>query len=432
MLNLFSAEPALENIFSDEQIRPLIHILRREGKAEEVIYHTENKESFRYVITTKIHNNTDEKLILTTTSVEKFKLQEDEFLEFVQASLDSGLVREKQYTFPLQQDYNDHACFECLRPIAIKHLRCINKVEKILSAPSPQVVVQDKSSHTTLLLFVLLITLIGGSFFLLRPLLNNQQSADLTLLFNTEDVQVQLGAKTYSSTEKQLNLTLPLGRYRLLAKKPGYKPVRQDIFLAADEEKDIQLEKLHTLTVYADMEDSRVLLNGNIMGTAGNATPLKLTLTEGLYELSLTHPAISTSFQKKFQLNNDQIIKANLPHPSLTIHLNVDDARITVAGKEYQVKGNELVLKPPFGSHQLIAHKDGYTSVEKEVRIKQQDQTLPITLEQILYRLSVTPNVANSSITVSCQNGEKYFGIASPDTPFQVETATELCTVPTP
>ncbi|MCI5209779.1 MAG: PEGA domain-containing protein, partial [Candidatus Electrothrix sp. ATG2] len=300
MLNLFSAEPALENNFSDEQIRTVTHALRREGKAQEVIYHTENKESFRYVITTEMSTDRSEKLIQTTTSVEKFTLQEDEFLEFVQASLDGGLVREKQYTLPLREDHDNHACLECLHPIAIKHLRCINKIEKLLATPKkPQPVVQESGSRTTLLLFALLIALIGGSLFLLRPLLTNKQSADLTLLFNTVDVQVQLGAKTYPSKGNRLDFTLPLGRYRLQAEKPGFKPVHQDIFLTADEEKGIQLEKLHTLTVYADMEDSRVLLDGNIMGTAGRVTPLELSLTEGVYELSLTHPAISTSFHKK-------------------------------------------------------------------------------------------------------------------------------------
>ena len=100
MLNLFSAETTLENNFSEEQIRTVIHVLRREGKAREILYHTENKESFRYVITTEMTTDTGEKLIQATTSVEKFKLQEDEFLEFVRDTLDGDLVREKQYTCP--------------------------------------------------------------------------------------------------------------------------------------------------------------------------------------------------------------------------------------------------------------------------------------------------------------------------------------------
>lgn len=100
MLNLFSAETALENNLSDDQIRTVIDALRREGKVQEVIYHTENKESSRYVITTEIVTNTGDKLVQATTSVEKFKLQEDEFLEFVQDTLDGGLVREKSTPSP--------------------------------------------------------------------------------------------------------------------------------------------------------------------------------------------------------------------------------------------------------------------------------------------------------------------------------------------
>ncbi len=429
MLNLFSAEPALENNFSDEQILAVIHALRREGKAQEVIYHTENKESFRYVISTELVTDTGEKLIQATTSVDKFKLQEDEFLEFIQDTLDGDLVREKRYTLPLQEDHDHQACLECLRPIAIKHLRCISKIEKLLSSPRPRTVIKESSSRTTFLLFALLIALIGGSLYVLLPLFANKQSADLTLLFNTVDVQVWLGAKKHLTKGNRIDLTLPLGRYRLLAKKPGFKPVRQDIFLTADEEIGIRLEEIYTLTVYADMEESRVMLDGNIVGTAGNTSPLEFSLIKGEYDLILTNHAVSTHFQKKILLHGDQIIKAELPHPKLTIRTNVDDTTIKVAEKEYQAKGKELELKLPVGAHQLIVRKPSYAPVEKEVIIKDQDQTLPITLEMIHYQLSIIPNVANSSISVSCANGQKYFGIASPENPFQVGTSAQSCSV---
>ncbi|MDU9047542.1 MAG: PEGA domain-containing protein [Candidatus Electrothrix sp. Rat3] len=429
MLNLFSAEPTLENNFSDEQVLTIIHALRREGKAEEIIYHTENKESFRYVITTKLTTDTDEKQIRTTTSVDKFKLQEDEFLEFIQDTLDGDLVREKQYTLPLQEDHDHQACLECLQPIAIKHLRCISKIEKILSSPRPRTVIKESGSRTTVFLFALLIALIGGSLYVLIPLFTNKPSADLTLLFNTVDVQVWLGAKKYPTKGNRVDLTLPLGRYRLLAKKAGFKPVRQDIFLTSNEEIGIRLEEIYTLTVYADMEGSRVMLDGNIVGTAGNTSPLEFSLTKGEYDLRLTNPSVSTPFQKKIQLNDDQIIRAELPHPRLTIRTNVDDVVIAVAKKEYQVQGKELALKLPIGTHQLIVRKPSYAPVEKEVIIENQDQTLPITLEMIHHQLSIIPNVANSSISVTCTNGQKYFGIASPDNPFQVETSAQSCSV---
>ena len=429
MLNLFSAETALENNFSDEQIHTVIHALRKEGKAQEIIYHTENKESFRYVITTEVTTNTNDGQVQATTSVDKFKLQKGEFLEFVQDTLDGGLVREKQYTLPLQEDHDYQACLECLRPIATKHLRCISKIEKIISIPRPQSVVKESNSRTTFLLFALLIALIGGSLYGLRPLLSNKHSADLTLLFNTVDVQVWLGAKKYPAKGNRVDISLPFGRYRLLAEKPGFKPVRQDIFLTANEEIGIQLEELYTLAVYADMEGSKVMLDGNIVGTAGSTTPLEFSLIKGEYELTLTHPAVSTPFQKKILLHGDQIIKAELPHPLLTVRTNIDDAIIKVAEKEYQAKGKELGMKLPVGTHQLIVRKPSYIPVEKEVIIKDQDQILPITLEMIHYQLSIIPNVANSSISVICTNGKKYFGIASPDNPFQVDTSAESCKV---
>ncbi len=429
MLNLFSAETTLENNFSEEQIRTVIHVLRREGKAREILYHTENKESFRYVITTEMTTDTGEKLIQATTSVEKFKLQEDEFLEFVRDTLDGDLVREKQYTLPLQEDRDNQVCLECLRPIAIKHLRCISKIERLLSAPQPRIAVKESGSRTTLLLFALLIALIGGSLYGLLPFFADKQSADLTLLFNTVDVQIWLGTEKYSAKGNRVDLNLSLGRYRLLAEKPGFKPVRQDIFLTADEEIGIRLEELYTLSIYADMEGSIVMLDGNIVGTAGGTTPLEFSLVKGEYDLTLTHPAVSTPFQEKIQLNDDQIIRAELPHPRLTIRTNVDDAIIAVAEKEYQVKEKELKLKLPVGNHRLIARKPGYTSVEKEVVVKDQDQTLPITLEMIYYQLAVIPDVADSSISVVCTNGQKYFGIASPDNPFRVETSAQSCRV---
>ncbi|WLE95613.1 MAG: hypothetical protein QTN59_13095 [Candidatus Electrothrix communis] len=117
MLNLFSAEPALENNFSDEQILAVIHALRREGKAQEVIYHTENKESFRYVISTELVTDTGEKLIQATTSVDKFKLQEDEFLEFIQDTLDGDLVREKRYTLPFKRTMTTRPAWSASGPL---------------------------------------------------------------------------------------------------------------------------------------------------------------------------------------------------------------------------------------------------------------------------------------------------------------------------
>ncbi|MCI5161563.1 MAG: PEGA domain-containing protein [Candidatus Electrothrix sp. AX5] len=432
MLNLFSAEIALENNFSNEQIHTVSHALHKEGQAQEIIYHTENQESFRYVIITKVATDTNNGQIQATTSVDKFKLQKDEFLEFVQDTLDDGLVREKQYTIPLKEDHNHQACLECLHPVATKHLSCINKVEEVISIPSPQRpqnVVKESNSRTTCLLFTLLVVLIGGSLYGLRPLFSNKHSADLTLLFNTVDVQVWLGAKEYPTKGNRVDLSLPLGRYRLLAKKPGFKPVRQDIFLTADEEIGIRLEEFYTLAVYADMEGSKVMLDGNIVGTAGSTAPLEFSLVTGEYDLILTHPAVSTPFQKKILLNGDQIIRAELPHPQLTIRTNIDDALIKIAEKEYQAKGKELKLKLPAGSYQLIARKPSYIPVEKEVVIKDEDQLLPITLEMIHYQLSIIPNVANSSISVICTNGQKYFGTASPKKPFQIDTSAESCKV---
>lgn len=420
MLNLFSAEKALDNNFPNEQIRAVIHALRREGKAQEIIYHTEDHESFRYVVTTEIISNTGKKQIETTTSVEKFKIQEDEFLEFVQDTLDGGLVRKKQYTLPLQEEHDEEACLECLQPVASRHLRCINKIERFLSQPKSQKTVQKNSHCTTLLLFALLIALIAGSLFFLRPLFTNKQSADLSLHFNTVDVQVRLGTEQYTSKGNRLDLTLPLGRYRLQATKTGFKPVRQDIFLTADEEVAIRLEKLHTLTVYADMEETGILLNNNIIGTLKPNKPFELSLPQGEYELALTNPAVSAPFQQKILLNDDQVIRAELPHPQLTIRTNIDDVILAVAEKEYPILNKELHLKLPLGSHQLIASKPGYSPVTQEVIIEDQDQSLSINLEKIQYQVDITSNVINSSISVSCTNGEKYFGVASPDTPFQV------------
>ncbi|MCI5164748.1 MAG: PEGA domain-containing protein [Candidatus Electrothrix sp. GM3_4] len=433
MLNLFSAEIALENNFSDEQIRTVIDALRKEGKAQEIIYHTENKESFRYVIITEVVTDTNDSQIQATTSVDKFKLQKGEFLEFVQAPLDSGLVREKQYTLPFKEDHDHQASLECLRPIAIEHLRCISKIEKVISTPKkPRIVAKkESSSHTTCLLFTLLIVLIGGSLNLygLPTLLSNKHSADLTLLFNTVDVQVSIGAKKYPAKGNRVDISLPLGRYHLLAKKPGFKPARQDIFLTADEKIGIQLEELYTLAIYADMEGSKVTLNGNIVGTAGRTAPLEFSLIQGEYDLILTNPAVSTPFQKKILLHGDQIIRAELPHPLLTIRTNIDDAIIKVAEKEYQAKGKELGLKLPLGTYQLTVRKSSYIIVKKEVIIKDQDQILPITLEMIHYQLSIIPNVTNSSISVTCTNGQKYFGSASPNNPFQIDTSAQSCKV---
>ena len=429
MLNLFSAEKALENAFSDEQVGTVVHALRREGKIQDIIYHTENHESFRYVITTEVTSKSGDKEVQTTTSVDKFRIQEEEFLEFVQETLDGGLVREKKYTFPLQEEHDKQACLECLQPVAIRHLRCINKIERIHSQPKPKKTAQKSNSRTTLLLFALLITLIAGSLFLLRPLLTNKQAADLTLLFNTVDVQVRLGTEQYTSKGNRLDLTLPLGRYRLQATKPGFKPVRQDIFLTADEEVGIRLEELHTLTVYADMEGTKAFLNNTIIGTLEPNKPLELSLTQREYDLVLTNPAVSAPFEQKILLNDDQVIRAELPHPQLTIRTNVDDVLLTVGEKEYPVPEKELHLKLPRGRYQLIASKPGYSPVTRKITIEDQGQVLPINLKVIQYQLSVTSNVANSSIAVSCKNGKKYFGIASPDTPFQVITSARRCNI---
>ncbi|MCI5228315.1 MAG: hypothetical protein D3918_17080, partial [Candidatus Electrothrix sp. AX2] len=169
MLHFFSAEKALENNFSEEQVRTVIHALQEEGETQEVIYHREDKESFRYVITTNVVIDIDEQLIQATTSVEKFKLEEDEFLEFVPDTLDSNLEPEKKYTLPLEENHDDQ---ESLQLVAVKHLRCIHKVEETLAhkkskvevqaqvqpTPTPTsipVPVQKNGNRTTLLLFAL-------------------------------------------------------------------------------------------------------------------------------------------------------------------------------------------------------------------------------------------------------------------------------------
>ena len=445
MLHFFSAEKALENNFSEEQVRTVIHALQEEGETQEVIYHREDKESFRYVITTNVVIDIDEQLIQATSSVEKFKLEEDEFLEFVPDTLDSNLEPEKKYTLPLEENHDDQ---ESLQLVAVKHLRCIHKVEETLAhkkskvevqaqaqvqpTPTPTsipVPVQKNGNRTTLLLFALLIALIVGSLFALRPLFTNKQSADLSLVFNTVNVHVQMGTEQYTSKGNRLDLTLPLGRYRLQITKQGFKPVRQDIFLADDEEISIHLEEMYTLTVYADMEESRVLLDGNIVGTTGRIKPLELSLTTGEYALSLTNPSVAKPLQKKILLQGDQVIRAEFPHPRLTIRTNINDAIVAVADREYQIQGKELVLKLPFGRHQLIIRKSGYSPVVHEVVIQKQDQVVPITLERTTYHLSIIPNVANSTISVSCANEQKYFGTASPGKPFQVKTSAQSCNV---
>lgn len=335
MLHLFSAETVAENDFPDEQIRTVIHALRKEGKVREIIYHTENKESFRYVISTEIQSGSKEKVLRSTTSVDKFRLLEEEYLEFIQDTLDGGLVRERQYSLPFDEEHDDHDREEHLRPIAIRHLRCIEKIERLSSAPKPHPAVQQNSSRTTCLLFTLLIALIGGTLYYLLPLFTPKYPADLTLLFNTVDVQVRLGTEVHTSKGNRLDLTLPLGRYKMHAEKQGFKPVRQDIFLSADEEVMVRLEELHSLTLFADIEESSVLLDGKTVG------------------------------------------------------------------------------KP----------------VEQEVSITEQNQELPISLEKFHHRLSVIPDVADTSVSISCKNGQKYFGIAGPDSPFQLETAAASCTI---
>ncbi|MCI5159499.1 MAG: PEGA domain-containing protein, partial [Candidatus Electrothrix sp. AUS1_2] len=118
-----------------------------------------------------------------------------------------------------------------------------------------------------------------------------------------------------------------------------------------------------------------------------------------------------------------------LPHPKVAIHLNVDDVLITAGEKDYPVKGRELVLKLPVGTYRLTARKPGYIPAEQKISIETQDIELPINLEEIQYRLSVTSNTENSSVSVSCATGRKYSGLASPDKPFQVKTSAQSCTV---
>lgn len=172
-----------------------------------------------------------------------------------------------------------------------------------------------------------------------------------------------------------------------------------------------------------------MLLDGNIIGTTGLTKPLELSLKTGEYALGVTNPSVAKSFQKKILLQGDQIIRAELSHPRLTIRTNIDDVIVAVAGKEYQFQGRELVLKLPFGRHQLIARKSGYSPVVHEVVVTKEDQVLSSTLEMVTYHLSIIPNVVNSTISVSCANGQKYFGTASPGKPFQVKTSAQSCNV---
>ncbi|MCI5224734.1 MAG: hypothetical protein D3924_19215, partial [Candidatus Electrothrix sp. AR4] len=139
MYNFFSVETALENNFFDEQIHAVIDLLQREGRVEDVIYYTEDKESFKYIVTTEMMADKADNLIKIITSLRKFKLKRGEFLEYIEDTLEYCFVPEKKSSLPLRTDHDDSdsrtVYKNSLRSIAEKHLQCIQKVEKLLSAP---------------------------------------------------------------------------------------------------------------------------------------------------------------------------------------------------------------------------------------------------------------------------------------------------------
>ena len=472
MLHLFSAETGTESDFPDEQIRTVIHALRREGKAQEIIYHTENKESFRYVITTEILIDSKEKVIRSTTSVDKFRLQEDEFLEFIQDTLDEGLVREKQYTLPLQEDRDHQAREECLRQVAVKHLRCINKIERIASAPKQHPVVQQSSGRTTCLLFTLFIVLLGSSLYCLLPFFTHKHAADLTLLFNTVDVQVRLGTEKHRSTGNRLDLTLPPGRYKLQAEKQGFKPVRQDIFLSTDEEVMVRLEKIpleerketavieqeqkqeqeqdreppttpqashHRLAVIPDVADSSVSVscdNGQkYFGIASPDNPLRVETAASSCKVVGEKQGYQP-VSEEIALSGDMKLPVALKQLFLvTVSANLGRSTVLLDGREAGTAGTETpaLLSVPAGRHVITVSNPGTeTPVQKEVEITKDQHLnidLPVPRLPVTHPFSVRSNIDKTVVYVKCKDGKEYSGRASPEKFFQFEATVGSCTV---
>jgi hypothetical protein len=487
MYNLFSAEPALEDNFFNERIRAVIDQLKGEGKVQETIYHTENKEAFKYTVTTEIAADTADHLIRSTTSVEKFKLQRDEYLEYIQDTLEGCFVPEKKNSLPLCANHDDPAsralCDSCLRPIAEKHLRCTDKVEKLLSVPKD--IVPEKKTRFAffrLLPLVFLLLLVSVGLFISLPSFDfnknkgesfpvafrqNKQASQppdqekgyapvgkdifpgdneevvlemhpvqylLSIASNVDNTSISVscrdGRKHFGAVSRTstFNVKAIAGTCGISAEKQGYLPVSQEILLTADQQVPIHLRELFFLTVYANMDQSTVSVDGKEVGTAHIKTPATISLPTGTYEVEVANNQAQSPFKKTIHLADDSDLRAVLARPELTIQLNVDNARIKVDKKEHLAKGKQFKLSLPVGTYHLSVRKKEYVPIKKNISLKK-DTNISLTLSPVRHPLTLVSAMDNVMISVSCEDGEKHSGTASRKASLTVEVPAGKCEV---
>ncbi|XOF33310.1 MAG: PEGA domain-containing protein [Candidatus Electrothrix sp. YB6] len=461
MLNLFSAESAPGSSFPDEQLQPVLDALCNEGKAQDTLYrhthHMEQKESYKYIVTTEITADTEENLSCSTL-VEKFYLERGEFLEFVPDTPEDGLVPEKDLVFPpcrhQTESCTDHAeqtdpasCPECLRPAAEQHLHCISRIESLESrsaepkkktARSVREVkdVRERPQKTFrfplqsfCLLFALCITCAAGVLLSPSLLSDGDQPAVLKLIFNVQDVSISIGEQEYRSPGNRLSLNLPAGRYRVRAEKSGYLPADKEIILDSFQVLPFSLQPADCLlTVHANLDQSTVLLNDSRVGTTTAGTPVTVSLPAGNHTVKVTNPLAAAPFQQDFHLTGNYTLKAVLPLPELTIQLNTDNVTVIADEKEYIAEKRQLTLNLPIGTHHISAQKEGYALLEKEVSING-DSELFLQLVQATYPLAILSTVNSTIVSVACNDEVSSSGIASPDVPFRLKVHTGTCTV---
>ncbi len=425
MLNFFAVETEPENNFFAEQVPPVLDALKREKKVEGAIYHTENKELFKYVIVTEIAADNEDNLIKTTTSIEKLRLRRDEFIEYIHDELDDRFVPEKSDSLPACGNHDEldsqTACEDCLRPIAEQHLRCIQKVERLLATTPKKIVFKKRkksASSRALFLFLLLLLLAVSLFFIIPSPLHFKENREpfkepvapgafrevvrphpaihkksvlpqsqgiqplLSVVSNVENSSITVvcrdGKKYFgvASEKTPFEVRTKSHSCKVSAEKQGFLPVNREIILTGDQSLSIHLSRLFFLKVYADMEKSDVFINGEKRGVAGDKTPATLSLLIGKYEIEVTNNKALLPFKQKVHLTDDTDLHIVLVRPALTIRFNVEDVSVKVDNKEYVPSNQKLEISLPVGEHHVSARKKGYLYIEKNITLTKNTQIL--------------------------------------------------------
>jgi len=129
-----------------------------------------------------------------------------------------------------------------------------------------------------------------------------------------------------------------------------------------------------TLTVYANIDEVTVYVDGEEKGTCGSATPLKITLPVGSHGVegvkSKYYPAVRQVYIDRGEYQTLKLVLHPIEEENkgtLIIYSDEPDTRIYIEGEYYGMAGptTPVVATLPYGTYDVEGQKEGYRTAVK-------------------------------------------------------------------